>query len=300
MSSTSSNNKRSKEGGSSDDEPPLKRPEWADIVVVVGGTPCFESSHILRASSGYFDAAFRFGTKKFDFPDKDPEEWKRLKGILEPFSETMVSNELHHMAKGLKLCDAKLKSVIMESAAEDFDRALKYLLLSYAHNLQGTKETSCSMILQAFQSKSLRGADKMLSSELLTFLMASEIQKATMIQTIQKSKSMSALRSDLQASGILTRDGGSKKVASVGRQGHDAIGIDSDSVEVDGGDVAAYPTRSIANEAGVRVRRSKRHAGKRLGYDETTGPETDSEDEFYLAASGNYRSLFYSSCNWAL
>ncbi|CAB9522555.1 unknown protein [Seminavis robusta] len=133
-----------------------KGEDWSDVVVVVGGVEFHESSHFLRAGSDYFEAAFRSGmkeaeTKRFEFPDKDPEGWKLIKSFLEPFSNVSVSAKDAEkllpwldefcMPKGLELCDQKPDTMAAErfreqpsslSAEQREERntvpALKYLL----------------------------------------------------------------------------------------------------------------------------------------------------------------------------
>jgi hypothetical protein len=63
--------------------------EEPDVVVIVGGTEFHEYRQVLRCMCGYFDGAFRSGmkesvTKTFEFPDKDPNEWKLLMSVMAP------------------------------------------------------------------------------------------------------------------------------------------------------------------------------------------------------------------------
>jgi BTB/POZ domain len=76
-----------------------------DTIVVVGGKEFHESSHNLRLLSNYFDAAFRSGmkesqTKRFEFPDKDPEEWECIMSMCAPFSTTKINKDNLRMAYG--------------------------------------------------------------------------------------------------------------------------------------------------------------------------------------------------------
>lgn len=62
-----------------------------DLEVVVGGTSFMHHSFILCYSSEYFDTMLASGmqesqTKKIEFPDKNPEEWKLFYPFLEPRS----------------------------------------------------------------------------------------------------------------------------------------------------------------------------------------------------------------------
>ncbi len=64
-----------------------------DVVVVVGGQEFLENSGHLCYWSRYFEAAMRSGmkeaqTKRFEFPDRCPEEWELLMKILDPFDDT--------------------------------------------------------------------------------------------------------------------------------------------------------------------------------------------------------------------
>lgn len=67
-----------------------------DVVVVVGGSAFRHRSIQLRSWSEYFDAAYRSGmqqTGRFEFPDKDPEEWKLLLKITDPFSAEAITKD---------------------------------------------------------------------------------------------------------------------------------------------------------------------------------------------------------------
>ena len=60
------------------------------ITVVVGGKEFQEYSHSLCAWSEYFDRALRSGmkeaqSKRFEFPDRDPNEWEMILGMVAPF-----------------------------------------------------------------------------------------------------------------------------------------------------------------------------------------------------------------------
>jgi BTB/POZ domain len=62
-----------------------------DLEVVVGGTSFMHHSFILCYSSEYFDTMLASGmqesqTKKIEFPDKNPDEWKLFYPFLEPRS----------------------------------------------------------------------------------------------------------------------------------------------------------------------------------------------------------------------
>ncbi|CAB9522625.1 expressed unknown protein [Seminavis robusta] len=75
-----------------DIDPPGPEP---DVIVVVGGTEFHEFSYQLRSwGCGYFDAAFRRTEMKqsgrFEFPDREPEEWKLIKALAAPFSKAKL------------------------------------------------------------------------------------------------------------------------------------------------------------------------------------------------------------------
>ena len=100
----------------------------SDVIIVVGGTEFPEYSRHLRSWSDYFDAAFRNGTHqakagKFDFPDRNPDEWKVVKSMVLPFSPARVSDDNVEMLlpwfnelcspHGLTECDKVIHSQIM-------------------------------------------------------------------------------------------------------------------------------------------------------------------------------------------
>lgn len=65
--------------------------EEPDVTIIVGGTTFRGYRQTLRCWSGYFDAVFRSGmkeekTKKFEFPDRDPEEWQLIMSLVGPFA----------------------------------------------------------------------------------------------------------------------------------------------------------------------------------------------------------------------
>ena len=94
--------------------------EEPDVVVVVGGKEFKEYRQILRCWSGYFDAAFRSGmreskSQRFEFPDRNPEEWTWIVSLLEPLSTSKITMDTLPVALdwfgmlcstcGLEACD---------------------------------------------------------------------------------------------------------------------------------------------------------------------------------------------------
>ena len=70
--------------------------EEEDVLLKIGDTEFRESSHYLCYWSEYFAAAFRSGmkeatTKRFEFPHRKPEEWRRIKNVLDPFHEDRLT-----------------------------------------------------------------------------------------------------------------------------------------------------------------------------------------------------------------
>ena len=68
-----------------------------DVVVVVGGKEFREYSQSLCSWSDYFDAALRSGMKetktmKFEFPDRDPEEWELIIALMAPMATEKVTD----------------------------------------------------------------------------------------------------------------------------------------------------------------------------------------------------------------
>lgn len=78
--------------------PSVSCSEEPDVTVIVGGKIFQEYRQILCCVSDYFDAAFRSGmkesaTKVFEFPDKNPDEWELLMGIMAPASQTRLPED---------------------------------------------------------------------------------------------------------------------------------------------------------------------------------------------------------------
>eukprot|EP00797_Seminavis_robusta_P016833 Sro2509_g329760.1 n/a (332) ;mRNA; r:2980-3975 len=155
---------------------------WSDVVLVVGGVEFHESSHFLRASSDYFEAAFRSGmkeaqTKRFEFPDKDPEGWRLIKSLIQPFSTATITAESAEkllpwfdelcMPKGLMLCDETLGSLATQNfnqtntvGDKEVQGALEGLTVSARYRLPMTKVTRCDFIYAAFQTNLFQFASK--------------------------------------------------------------------------------------------------------------------------------------------
>jgi hypothetical protein len=77
------------------------KPEAPDVIVVVGGKEFEEFSRHLCCFSDYFNVALRSGmrgadapTMRFEFPDKDPEEWELVKTILRPFGPQLSQHNV--------------------------------------------------------------------------------------------------------------------------------------------------------------------------------------------------------------
>jgi len=69
-----------------------------DAVVVVGGKEFEDDSHYLCYLSDYFRGAFRSGMKesktlRFEFPDKDPDEWETFRAACQPLATDVVTME---------------------------------------------------------------------------------------------------------------------------------------------------------------------------------------------------------------
>jgi len=79
-------------------ETPVKRGRRTepDVTVVVEGKEFHHYSHILCFSSEYFDAALTSKEAhefRFDFPDKDPDEWELFVSFLEPCTTARITED---------------------------------------------------------------------------------------------------------------------------------------------------------------------------------------------------------------
>ena len=98
-----------------------------DVVVIVGGKEFKEYSNYLCSISEYFDAAFRSGMKesqemKFEFPDKNPDEWEFIMSLSTPLASTEIDEDNLDVAltwfdelcstKGLATCDRALYAIL--------------------------------------------------------------------------------------------------------------------------------------------------------------------------------------------
>lgn len=152
-----------------------------DVIVVVGGKEFEEYSYNLRSWSDYFDAAFRSGMKeskykRFEFPDRNPEEWSWILSLVAPMSSERLTNENFLKAlpwfdelcsrQGLDECDRVLSSEVLpeilpanfdfntllsnvdvyKDMAENFEKVLGFLRTSHKYSLPKSK-ASCSSIV---------------------------------------------------------------------------------------------------------------------------------------------------------
>jgi BTB/POZ domain len=158
---------------------------WADVVVVVGGEEFRESSHLLRHCSDYFDAAFRSGMKeattmRFEFPDKDPEDWKLVMAILDPLPTVTLFDDdvtLYKVLpwfdellipKGMAVCD----EVLELNMSRDADDVLEKLSTSLKYNLPKTKDKCFELLRKRLRNDLSRITSDQL--KLLCDIMASQ------------------------------------------------------------------------------------------------------------------------------
>lgn len=140
----------------------LKKPKTGfgadpDVVVVVGGQEFHEHSQILRSWSEFFDAAYRSGMKesqtgRFDFTDRNPEEWKLLTSLLSPFSKEKVTKDNYEkvlswcgellIPKGLEECDRVIANDVWDKilSKPDLQNMLDALSQSIENDLPLSKE----------------------------------------------------------------------------------------------------------------------------------------------------------------
>jgi BTB/POZ domain len=132
-----------------------------DAVVVVGGQEFLEHSGHLSYWSRYFEAAMRSGmkesqTKRFEFPDRTPDEWELLKKILHPFDAAKVEidsceailswcDELL-MPSLMAECDRVISEYIQGAKVSDQSKVFSFLASSFRHGLQLSVPMSISYI----------------------------------------------------------------------------------------------------------------------------------------------------------
>ncbi|CAB9506446.1 expressed unknown protein [Seminavis robusta] len=154
-----------------------ERPGFAikpDVVVVVGGIEFQESSYALRVWSEYFDAAFRSGmqestTKRFEFPDKNPEDWKFIMSLLDPFSDAEITKQNVDVVlswfdelcvtRGLKGCDNALYEMVKPTSsinsATELATIVKQLSKSLQFDLRKTKAKCLKLVCGVVKAKPL-------------------------------------------------------------------------------------------------------------------------------------------------
>lgn len=162
-----SNTLHSKEGFISPN-PCTKSSEEPDVVIVVGGKEFYEYRQVIRCWSGYFDAALRSGmeeskTRRFEFPDRKPEEWVWIVSLLGPMTKTRLTMDTLPIALdwfdmlcspcGLAACDQLLsQSYLSKLVGNDCCTAhlpaiVGYLGTSMQLGLEQSKK-KCFLILQ--------------------------------------------------------------------------------------------------------------------------------------------------------
>jgi hypothetical protein len=103
--------------------------EAPDVTVVVGGKEFEEFSRHLCCFSDYFHAALRSGmretdapTMRFEFPDKDPQEWELVRTMLRPFGCKLTQDNVTVLVpwfdelccqEALQECDKLIESGIV-------------------------------------------------------------------------------------------------------------------------------------------------------------------------------------------
>lgn len=148
-----------------------------DVVIVVGGKEFHQNSHHLRSISDYFEAAFRSGMKesqtmKFDFPDKNPDDWELVLALLEPFGSLALDQERLELALpwfdelgisvGVQACDKYLANQLCSGARkpspplrQTIDELLGNLQRSYQYELVDSREhckKSVAKLLRSYPS----------------------------------------------------------------------------------------------------------------------------------------------------
>lgn len=166
-----SSNKRSQEGDVTVSSAKKSRMFQFDMVVVVGGEEFQESSYFLRNVSGYFEAAFQSDTKEaqemwFEFPDKDPEGWRMVMGLLKPFSKTEIhKGNINRLLEwfgvlcyqeGLDECDRIISEDLMlpldpigQQPANKFNNAMDFFETSLQYNLKLTQQ-ECLLEIESY------------------------------------------------------------------------------------------------------------------------------------------------------
>lgn len=147
-----------------------------DVTVVVGMQEFQEHSRELCCWSDYFHAAFRSGMEetrsmRFEFNDRDPEEWKLIRSLAQPFPTARVNMDNVAVAlswfdelrceQGLKECDRILNATVLsiihpqkstsrdkESMKENVDHFLETLSTSIQYGLASSKESSIACLVR--------------------------------------------------------------------------------------------------------------------------------------------------------
>lgn len=139
-----------------------------DVTVVVGGKVFPEQSRFLCCWSGYFEAAFRSGmketvTRRFEFPDRDPEEWDWILSLLVPFSPVQLTLDKLEVAlswfdflcisRGLERCDQVLHDAVLQiplRTPAGFSKYLDFLSTSLQFNLPRSKAQYFQLVRAVF------------------------------------------------------------------------------------------------------------------------------------------------------
>ena len=170
-------------------------PVSPDVTVIVGNEEFEEYSRELCCWADYFYAAVRSGmeetrTLKFEFPHRDPEEWKLIRSLMKPFATEKVTADNMDVAlswfdelrceHGLKECDRVLNRTILsiihpqkqttvdrESMIENVDHFLDTLSRSIQYGLEQSKQSCIATLVRVIEE-----APKALNEERLKALLS--------------------------------------------------------------------------------------------------------------------------------
>ena len=183
--------------------PHLECHEGPDVMVVVGGQVFHEYSYSLRCWSGYFDAAFRSGmkeskSKRFEFPNKDPQEWELLRSLFVPFPREWVGVNNYHIlypwfellgsSPGLHECDKVVYNIS--------DVAQKKMKEEYFGELVTAIEICITWNREDAKNKAVECLRKLLEEEKLSIHIGKEIPRILSL-LIQDGDTFRSLRETL-------------------------------------------------------------------------------------------------------
>lgn len=165
--------KRQKQNDKSDKEPAHKKTcirssEDPNITIVVGGKEFQEYSHSLRCWSDYFDRALSSGMKesdthRFEFQDKDPQEWEWIVSLMAPLSSEKVTVEKLSVAldwfdllcckAGLEICDKIMCADVLSEFKYYGELAMKLVMdnleTTIKYNLKASKDACFKSVKEA-------------------------------------------------------------------------------------------------------------------------------------------------------